>query len=71
MNKNYETGMKVSFDPSSRTAIVKFRGRLTVLPGQFGTEAEAISAGESFCRQHGWRPQPPRPAPRVTVRSAW
>jgi hypothetical protein len=71
MNKGYETGMKITFEPRSQTAIVSFRGRLTVLPGRFATEDAAVAAGETFCRQHGWRPVRQRPAQRVMLRSAW
>lgn len=71
MKHAYETGMKITFEPRSRTVMVKFRGRLTVLPGQFGSEGEAVSAGETFCRQCGWRPAPVRAAPTGAFRSAW
>lgn len=67
----YETGMRITFEPRSGRVAVRFRGRLTVLPGTFGTEAEAMHAGETYCRQRGWRPGPPRPVPPAILRSAW
>jgi hypothetical protein len=71
MSDGYEPGMKVMFEVRSGTAIVNFRGRMTVLPGPFAAESEAIAAGEAFCRAQGWRPAPARPVPQVTLRSAW
>lgn len=67
----YETGMRITFEPRSGSVMVRFRGRLTVLAGVFGTEDEAVDAGETFCRDRGWRPGPLRPVPSVTLRSAW
>jgi hypothetical protein len=67
MTKGYEAGMKVTYEPRSRTVIVAFRGRLQVLPGRYESESEGLSAGESFCRLQGWHPQK---AP-ASVRSAW
>ena len=71
MSNGYETGMKVRYEPRSQTVIVNFRGRATILPGVFDNERDAVDAGEAHCRHHGWRPAPPRPAPTVTLRTAW
>lgn len=65
--KDYENGMKISYEPRSQTVIVSFRGRLQVLPGRYASESEGVSAGESFCRVRGWRPDQPMAA----LRSAW
>ena len=64
--KGYETGMKVTYEPRSRTVIISFRGRLMVLPGRYATEGEGVSAGESYCRLQGWRP-----AISKAFRAAW
>lgn len=71
MTKGYETGMKITYEPRSKTVMVNFRGRVTMLPDVFGTESEAVNAAESYCRQQGWRPVAPRTAPKVVLRSAW
>jgi hypothetical protein len=63
--------MKVMYAPHARTVIVNFRGQVTVLPGTYDTEGDALRVGEAFCHQQGWRPTPPRPTPRVILRSAW
>jgi hypothetical protein len=58
--KNYEAGMRISFDAKTKNVSVAFRGKLTILPGPFPAEKEAIRAGEDFCRKHGWSaPLPP------------
>jgi hypothetical protein len=64
---DYETGMKVTYEPRSQTVIVAFRGRLQVLPGRYPSESEGLTAGESFCRVRGWRPERQTPS----LRSAW
>jgi hypothetical protein len=51
---DYETGMKVVYDRLSKRVVVSFRGRITVLPESFEQEAEAVKAGENYCKQHGW-----------------
>ena len=71
MDKGYETGMKVTFEPRSKAVIVNFRGRVTMLPETYASEAEALLAGEAFCRRNGWRPAPPRLGPPAKLRSAW
>ena len=50
----YETGMKVHYDATARTVTVSFRGRVIILPGQYGTAEEGRWAGEAFCRENGW-----------------
>ncbi len=52
--KNYETGMKITYDQKAKTAMVAFRGRVTVLPGPYTTEGEAVNAGEKHCKANGW-----------------
>lgn len=76
MTEGYEAGMKITFEARSRLVMVRFRGRLVLLPGRYGREDEAVDAGEAFCRQQGWRPGPARPipaqpAPAACFRSAW
>lgn len=66
---DYETGMKMLYDPISRRMVVSFRGRLTVLPSTYDDEAEAIEAGELHCREQGWAPQKDKQA--GAVRRAW
>lgn len=63
--------MRITFEPRSGSVIVWFRGRLAVLPGPFGTEDQALDAGEAYCARLGWRPGRPRPVPSVLLRSAW
>ena len=71
LKRLYEAGMRITFEPRSGSVVVRFRGRVTVLPGVFGSEDQAVDAGETFCRQHGWRPTPLRAAPAVVLRTAW
>lgn len=56
MKRSYEPGMKISYDPSSKRVVVAFRGRITVLPDTFDSEALGTEAGEFHCRSHGWSP---------------
>ena len=65
----YETGMKVFFDPQSQRVVVSFRGRITVLPGTYENEADAVKAGEHHCRQNGWIPEKDKSG--AGVRRAW
>lgn len=46
MNKGYETGSKITYEPRSKTVIVNFRGRVTALPGPFDTESAAMNTAE-------------------------
>jgi hypothetical protein len=71
MNAGYETGMKIMYEPQSRAVVISFRGRIRVLPGRFGSEAEGITAGESYCRLNGWRPAMVQSIGNVIFRSAW
>lgn len=48
--------MKISYDATSKRVVLAFRGRITVLPGTFETEAEGTEAGEFHCRTLGWKP---------------
>lgn len=66
----YETGMKVFYDPLSNRVVVSFRGRITVLPDVYENEADALKAGERHCRQNGWIPKNGATA-QVSVRRAW
>lgn len=70
MNKAYEPGMKISYDPSSTRVVVSFRGRITVLPQSCVSEADAIAQGESHCRHLGWRPAEQDKKPQ-RFRSLW
>jgi hypothetical protein len=58
--KQYEPGMRITFDPATKRARVAFRGRLIELPGSFDTELDAVRAGEEHCKRNGWveRPEP-------------
>ena len=56
--KNYETGMRITFDPRAKSVAVAFRGRVTVLAGPFDSETAAVAAGEAFCVKQGWVKQP-------------
>jgi hypothetical protein len=54
---HYEPGMRIDFDPVSRTATVAFRGRVKTLSGLFASEEQARRAGETYCRVLGWNPK--------------
>jgi hypothetical protein len=56
---SYEAGMKITYDATSKRVVIAFRGRITVLPGTYESEGEAIGAGELFCRRQGWVPIDP------------
>ncbi len=49
----YEQGMSIRWENNTKCVVV-FRGREYPLPGHFQTHAEALRAGETFCRQLGW-----------------
>lgn len=66
----YEPGMKIEYDPVTHRVVIAFRGRISVLPGSVETKDEAISAGERFCRQNGWKPEDSRKT-GSKLRSAW
>jgi hypothetical protein len=71
MKTPYEPGMKVSYDAVSHKVTVAFRGRVTILPGQFETQDQADWAGENYCRHHGWHPATPKvSADRFSYRRA-
>ena len=61
--KFYEPGMKIIFDLHTRSAKVSFRGKISNL-GTFESEEYARSAGEAFCRKHGWAGPPLPQAPK-------
>jgi hypothetical protein len=52
----YESGMKIAYDDTSKRVVVAFRGRINVLPEACATHDEGVAAGERFCRNHGWIP---------------
>ena len=54
---SYESGMKITYDPTSQRVVVAFRGRIKVLPDSYDTEDSGIKAGEMHCLQLGWNPQ--------------
>ena len=58
MTKVYEPGMRITFDPGAKTALVAFRGRLTTLPGRYADQNAAVQAGEDYCRHRGWADRP-------------
>jgi hypothetical protein len=49
----YEEGMSISYDEKSGQLTVYFRGERKEL-GRFMSYAEALKAGEAYCRKHGW-----------------
>ena len=57
VKRSYEPGMKVTYDASSKRVIVAFRGRISVLPDAYESEAQGTAAGEFHCRTLGWNPQ--------------
>jgi hypothetical protein len=59
MKPTYEAGMKITYDATSKRVVVAFRGRISVLPGNYESETDGIKAGELYCRQHGWVPSDP------------
>jgi hypothetical protein len=67
VGKVYETGMKITYEPRSKTVIVAFRGRLQVLSGPYENESEALAAGEAYCRLKGWSPA----EAKAKLRTAW
>ena len=50
----YEEGLGVSWDESSKITEVVFRGETTEL-GQYATFEKATQAAEDFCRTRGWQ----------------
>lgn len=53
---SYEHGMKITYDPGTKRVVLAFRGRITVLPDVYETEALGAAAAELYCRSHGWKP---------------
>lgn len=53
----YETGMKIAYDDSSKRVVVSFRGRIAVLPEACLTREEGVTAGERYCQRLGWVPK--------------
>lgn len=66
----YEPGMKITYDPVSKRVLVAFRGRISVLPDAVESEADAVSAGESYCVRHGWNPAE-KARRNMNFRSLW
>ena len=62
----YESGMKIAYDDTSRRVVVSFRGRIVVMPESYPTQEEGIAVGERYCRSNGWIP-----SKRKTVRRPW
>ena len=52
---NYEDGMTIFYDPVSKTVVVIFRGKTTMLKGPFPNGRIGIEAGERLCREMGWQ----------------
>jgi hypothetical protein len=50
----FEDKMSTSYDRTSQTVTVVFRGKKTVLPGTYPTLQAGTRAGEDFCRRQGW-----------------
>jgi hypothetical protein len=61
----YEKGMNIVFDLLSNTVVVSFRGEAVILPGRFLTNRDGIAAGEAYCRERGWKDDPPQTKPTV------
>ena len=49
----FEDKMSISYDRTSQTVTVVFRGKKTVLPGTYPTLQAGTRAGEDFCRRTG------------------
>lgn len=49
----YEADMSINYDEKSGQLTVYFRGDRKEL-GRFKNHAEALKAGEAYCRKHGW-----------------
>ncbi len=71
MKPTYEPGMKVTYEPRSKRVVVAFRGRITVLPDPCETEAQAVAAGEAYCRRAGWNPADPAMDGQKLLRGRW
>ena len=56
---SYEDGMSVFYDPVSKTVIVIFRGKTTILEGPFESARSGVAAGEDLCARLGWRSDTP------------
>ncbi|MBY4593410.1 MULTISPECIES: hypothetical protein [Rhizobium] len=52
---DYEDGMTVFYDPVSKTVIVVFRGKTTILKGPYESARSGVAAGEDLCVKLGWR----------------
>lgn len=53
---SYEQGMQIDYDPTKKQVTVTFRGERTTLPEKYESSETGKSAGETFCRRHGWNP---------------
>ena len=49
----YERDMQIVFDVVSKSAVIVFRDKLTIL-GPYETAKVAYAAAEQFCRDNGW-----------------
>jgi len=65
MQTRYETGMQITYEPSTQEVTVTFRGRIFALPGTYPDRQQAISAAEQFCRNKGWDNAPNRRGSRA------
>lgn len=54
MAKNYEAGMRITFDDKKGSVAVAFRGKLQTLPGPYASREAGVRAGEDYCRNRGW-----------------
>ena len=61
--------MKVTYDPASKRVVVAFRGRITVLPESYESEATGVNAGEAHCQRLGWNPEQAKVAGKKFFRS--
>ncbi len=50
----YENGMSIQHDAINRRVIIHFRGKKHEIKAPGDDRAQAIRAGEEFCRQLGW-----------------
>ncbi|MCV9965690.1 hypothetical protein OIU34_27840 [Pararhizobium sp. BT-229] len=50
--------MTIVFDVLSKSVLIVFRGKITILPGPFQDKKAAIAAAEEHCRKLGWSPEP-------------
>jgi hypothetical protein len=51
----YEDGMSFQHNAILNRGTVMFRGKKTVLSGQYDTYQQVKEAAEEYCRKNGWQ----------------